>query len=342
MGGEKVKTMEEFASVSGISRPTISKYFHDPTSVRSSTRARIEKALERYEYRPNIYAMNQNRRLTKNIGIIVPYLADPFFAEIARNIEQRCIEAGFSPVLFSAHGDPALERDILENLRAQKPAGVLLAPLGKTSDRAAIERFCENVPTVLFDSNMEGVGEAFIGSDNMQSIPLIIEYLCRTGTPPSFFEMPPVNPNANKRRMAYLATMERMGLAPDVVRVEGEGWSFEEIGYEGGLKAIEAGRFAGGTILCGNDRLAIGLIAAAYAKGLKVGRGADCALRVAGHDDHPFSRFTCPSLTTVAQDYEAISNRSVETLFAVAERQDRGGARVETLFEGRLIMRESA
>ena len=130
MDGNKVRNMEEFAMLSGISRPTLSKYFHDPESVRASTRDRIEKALAEYDYRPNIFAMNQNRRTTNNIGIVVPFLADPFFAEIDRNLEKRCIDAGYSPILFSAHGDPALEVNILESLRSQKPAGVLLAPLG--------------------------------------------------------------------------------------------------------------------------------------------------------------------------------------------------------------------
>jgi len=53
MAGNKIRNMEEFASVSGISRPTVSKYFNDPDSVRASTRTRIEVALERHEYRPN-------------------------------------------------------------------------------------------------------------------------------------------------------------------------------------------------------------------------------------------------------------------------------------------------
>ena len=128
MEATKIKNMEVFARVSGISRPTLSKYFNDPSSVRASTRQRIEKALEKYDYRPNIYAVNQNRRLTKNIGIVVPYLADPFFAEIARQIQLLCIAAGFSPTLFSAHGRQDLENDILDNLRSLKPAGVLLAP----------------------------------------------------------------------------------------------------------------------------------------------------------------------------------------------------------------------
>lgn len=80
----KIRNMEEFAALSGISRPTVSKYFNDRQSVRRSTREKIESALERCDYRPNIFAINQNRKLTKNVGIVVPYLADPFFAEIAR------------------------------------------------------------------------------------------------------------------------------------------------------------------------------------------------------------------------------------------------------------------
>jgi DNA-binding LacI/PurR family transcriptional regulator len=342
MTNHKIRNMEEFASVSGISRPTISKYFNDPGSVRGSTRDKIEKALETYDYRPNIYAMNQNRRLTKTVGIVVPYLADPFFAEIARKIERRCIAEGFWPILLSSHGEEKLERDILDSLRSLKPAGVLLAPLGRRSDRKAVERFCKDVPTVLFDSNIEGVGAAFIGSDNGQSVPLMVEYLCRTGSPPCFFEMPPVNPNANKRRNAYLAGMERLGHPPQIVRVEGATWDFEQIGFDGGMDVLRKGGFATDTVLCSNDRLAIGLIAAAYEMKIPVGRDKDSRLRVAGHDDHPFSRFTSPSLTTVAQDYAAISTRSVEVLFRLIEADGRSARREETLFEGKLVMRASA
>lgn len=342
MGAKNIRNMEEFAALSGISRPTVSKYFNDPASVRPRTRERIEVALKKYDYRPNIYAMNQNRRLTKSIGIVVPYLADPFFAEIARSIERRCIAAGFWPTMFSSHGEQKLENDILDSLRSLKPAGVLLGPLGRASDRNAIEKFCRDVPTVLIDANIEGVGDAFIGSDNFQSIPLIVEYLCRTGEPPCFFEMPPVNPNANKRRDAYKQAMERLGHEHQVIRIDGETWDFERIGFEGGLRVIDEKLAQTSTILCSNDRLAIGFLAAAYERGIRVGHGEGCALRVAGHDDHPFSRFTSPSLTTVAQDYESISNRSVETLFNLIENGQRATGRTETLFEGRLIMRGSA
>ena len=339
----RIRNMEEFAAVSGISRPTLSKYFNDPGSVRASTRERIEAALAQHDYRPNIFAINQNRRLTKNVGIVVPYLADPFFAEIARRIEARCVAAGFSPSLFSAYGERDLEIDILDTLRSLKPAGVLLAPLGRVSDRAALERFCEDVPTVLFDSNVEGVGEAFVGSDNYSFVEQTVDYLSRSGEPPVFFEMKyPANPNANKRRIAYLDKMAQLGLTPRVEQIEGKGWAFEEIGRAGGLALLERGDLGSDTILCSNDRLAIGLLSACFEKGVKVGRGPDCALRVASMDDHPFARFTCPPLTTSAHDYDAVARGATDTLTQLIEAGGQFETRTETLHPARLVMRDSA
>lgn len=343
LAGGTIRTMDDFATVSGISRPTLSKYFNDPQSVRRSTRARIEVALERYDYRPNIYAMNQNRRLTKNIGIVVPYMADPFFAEIARKVESLVISAGFQPVLLGSHGSPEREIENLNNLRLVKPAGVLLAPLGRASDAGRLAAFCDEVPTVTFDANIEEIGAAFVGSDNGQSVGLIVDYLCRSGEPPAFFEMEtPANPNANKRRKAYIAAMGRLGLAPQLMLAQGTGWDFEEIGFREGSRLLKAGSLPTNTILCSNDRLAIGVLSAAFEAGLKVGIGPECDLRVAGHDDHPFSRYTCPTLTTVAQDYAAIAQTSARILFDMIDSGARPGIRKAELFDGKLVMRRSA
>ena len=341
MSGRKIRNMEEFAEVSGISRPTLSKYFQDPDSVRKSTRERVERALGEYDYRPNIFAINQHRKLTKTIGIVVPYLADPFFAEIVRMIERLCIDVGYWPVVFSAHGQQQLENNALATLESLRPAGALVAPLGRSSDLETVQRFTEEVPTVIFDSNVN-VGRAFVGSDNFQSIPLIVDYLCRTGEPPCFFEMPPVNPNANKRRDAYVQSMQRLGHEPQVIRVSGSDWNFEKIGREEGMRLISERSLPSDTVLCSNDRLAIGLIAAAYHMGLRVGHGPSCAIRIAGHDDHPWSQFTCPPLTTVSQDYRSIARRSVEVLFDLVDGKTGNDGRPEELFEGKLVLRASA
>ncbi|MCC0018717.1 MAG: LacI family DNA-binding transcriptional regulator [Rhodobiaceae bacterium] len=343
MEPRKIRNMEEFASVSGISRPTLSKYFNDPGSVRVSTRRKIEAALGKYDYRPNIYATNQNRRTTRNIGIVVPYLADPFFNEIGRAVELACIAAGYSPILLSSHGNLAQEHDNLESLRALKPAGVLLAPFGRASDKATIQRFGQDVPLVLFDADVEGAGEAFIGTNNAQSIALIVSYLCRSGEPPCFFEMrTPSNPNANKRREAYLESMKHLGQEAHIFQAVGTGWDFEEIGYREGGRMMAEGVFPTNTILCSNDRLAIGVLAAAYEQGLKVGCDEGCVLRIAGHDDHPFSRYTCPSLTTISQDYSAIADRAAMALLEVIDSDQRGQRRTITLFDGKLVLRNSA
>ncbi len=339
--GSKIKNMDELAKVSNISRPTLSKYFNDPESVRKTTRQKIETALKTYDYKPNIFAINQNRKLTKTIGILVPYLADPFFAEVARRLERHCIDAGYWPTVFSAHGDQEAENNALATMQSLRPAGALLAPLGRRSDFEAVKRFADEVPTVVFDSNV-AVGKAFVGNDNFKSIGLIVDYLCRTGEPPCFFEMPPLNPNANKRREAYVQSMERLGLTPQIIKVEGTNWDFERIGFEGGMRLIEERSLPSNTVLCSNDRLAIGLMAAAYQKGLRVGHGPECALRIAGHDDHPWSRYTCPPLTTVSQDYSAIADQSVKILFDLIQEGKQTHSRFENLLDGKLVLRTSA
>ncbi|MDB2610002.1 LacI family transcriptional regulator, partial [Paracoccaceae bacterium] len=279
----------------------------------------------------------------KNIGLVVPNLTDPFFAGIARTIEGLIIDAGYNPLLLSSHGGPQQEITNLESLRSIKPAGVLLAPLGRASDQRRVNEFTREVPTVLFDANLDEAGEAFFGSDNNQSIGLIVEYLCRTGEAPAFFEMKnPINPNAFKRRTAYLAAMEKLGREPELIQVDGEGWNFEEVGFLEGGKVISDGRLRTNTLLCSNDRLAIGLLSAAFEAGLRVGHADGCDLRVAGHDDHPFSRYTCPSLTTVSQDYAAIGQCSVDTIMKIIDSNEKSPEREVKLFEGRLIMRGSA
>lgn len=340
MEDHKIRNMEEFSAVSGISRPTVSKYFNDPNSVRRSTRDRIELALRQYDFRPNLFAINQNRKTTKNIGIVVPHIVDPFFAEIVRLIEQRCIEAGYWAIVLSSHGEAELEANALDLLWSMKLAGAVIAPLGERSDRARIMQFASEIPTVIFDSPL-GAGEAFVGTDNFHSVGLIVDYLCRTGEPPCFLEMPSVNENASERRTAYIGAMERQGLTPQVVPVSNSDWGFEQIGYEEGLRLLSRWSFPTSTVLCANDRIAIGLLAAAYERGLRIGRGPGSAMRIAGHDDHPLSRFTCPPLTTVAQDHAGIADKSMNALFDMIE----GGGpqdRAPVKLEGKLIMRFSA
>ena len=83
-----IRTMEDFAAYVGLSRPTVSKFFNDPASVRSNTRKRIEQAIGASGFRPNLFAVNLKRRRTRILGVIIPNAADPFYMELTRRIEE--------------------------------------------------------------------------------------------------------------------------------------------------------------------------------------------------------------------------------------------------------------
>jgi DNA-binding LacI/PurR family transcriptional regulator len=194
-----------------------------------------------------------------------------------------------------------------------------------------------DMPTVFLDSRSDAEG-AFVGTDNRQSIGLIVDYLLRSGPPPSYFDMPDVNQNARERRAAYEASMLERGAEPRIFSVQAHDWDFERIAFEEARRLFETGEPVADTILCANDRIAFGVMAAACQAGLRLGRSA--GLRVAGHDDHPLSQYACPSLTTVAQDVERLATVSLECLMqGIAE-----GANVSSsrLIEAKLIMRASA
>jgi DNA-binding LacI/PurR family transcriptional regulator len=201
-----------------------------------------------------------------------------------------------------------------------KIAGAIIAPLGFQSNTGLIQDLKARVPLLFFDSRLEDL-VPFVGSDNRQSVSILTEYLYRTGAHPTYLGMPPVNLNAQERRDSYLSTMHRLGLEPIVLETETRSWNFEEYGYDQVMRMIDSKAFPTQTLLCASDRIAFGAMAAAYQRGLKVGRGSDCDLRIAGHDDHPLSKYMCPPLTTVAQDYQKMASLSFELLLAKINRR---------------------
>lgn len=337
---KKLRNMAEFSAATGLSRPTVSKYFNDPQSVRSSTRTIIEEALKRFDYRPSFLATNQNRRNPRTVGVIVPFFTDQFYSEVIRHIEARCREAGYTTLVQSSHGDAETEARCLEMMRALNIGGLILSPLGKASDTALIRKLGQEVPLLLFDSYVGGEF-TFLSSDHAQGIRLITEYLCQTGSAPCFIEMPAVNSTAAERRKGYRDTMRALDFEPIVIKNPYSGWDFEEQGRKIARDYLANGGFPSSTVLCASDRCAIGVIAAAVERKLKIGpRGA---LRVAGNDDYPMSEFLNPPLTTVAQDYEGLSRKAVEIILDHMEREEGTEAPAgQTRLPLRLIKRASA
>ncbi|CDX30147.1 Periplasmic binding protein/LacI transcriptional regulator [Mesorhizobium sp. ORS 3359] len=335
------KTMEDFARSCGVSRPTLSKFFDDPTSVKPATRKRIEDALRSSDYQPNLFARNLNRKRTRSIGIVVPTVTDPFYSEMVSRIELRLRDEGYWPVVISSHGSTELEIEATRTILSLKVSGALIAPLGKRSDQRTLEKLTQTIPIVYFDTFLEG-DTPFVGNNNAKSVATIVDYLCRSGDAPVYFDIPHVNHNSAERLSSYVASMQRLGFEPIVFgNTDDYTWEFERIGYEQTEKLLGNGGLPGKTILCANDRLAFGVMAAAFSKGLKVGRKPGCDLRIAAHDDHPLSRYTCPALTTMAQDFAAMAGRSVETLLALLD-EDAAAVTPKVSLDATLVMRQSA
>lgn len=333
----RIRTMEEFSAASGISRPTLSRFFNDPRSVRKASRLKIEEAMERFGYRPNLFAVNFNRRNPKTLGIVVPSLMDPFYGALVQRIERQALADGYWTIIQNSHGDPEGEAEAVATLMSLKLAGAIVIPLGYASREGLYKQMTDFMPVVFLDARADATG-AFVGTDNQQSMGLMVDYLLRTGSPPSFFDMPEVNQNARERRRAYEASMRERGAEPRIFAVHSRDWDFERVAFEEACRLLKSGASIGGTILCANDRIAFGVMAAAAQSGLTVGRLSD--LRVAGHDDHPLSQYACPSLTTVAQDVERLATVSLASLMqGISE-----GANVDDSrgLEAKLIMRASA
>ena len=345
MNKKNIRTMEEFASAVGLSRPTVSKYFQDPAAVREKVRQRIEVGLIETGFRPNLLAVNLNRRRTRIIGLVFPNSLDPFYMGLRHLVETKAREAGYLSFVFSSEGTPELEEEAIETLVSLNAAGLIMAPVISGAHGQKLKRLAHRVPTVFIDVPFDAE-ETFVGNDNHQSIGLMVNYLSRFDEPPCYMSGPKVNRAHDERRGSYITSMKALGLDPVVIDGSPSAtWEFEQYGYEEAKRIIAAGGFPTRSVLCCNDRLAFGVQAAAYEAGIKVGIGSDCDLRVAGHDDHPLARFAVPALTTVAQDTPRIGELAIQRLFAKIEAEttaDKQPQDTQIRVRAQLVLRASA
>lgn len=345
---KRINTMEQLSAEIGVSRATLSKYFHDPSSVRKSTSLKISKLLDTVDYVPNFLARNMNRKQTGIFGVVLPHLNDLFYMTLLREIERRAEELDFSVLIQNSHGDPKKEIRAVENLRSMNAEGVIVAPIGSIQNSAAFKRLSSDLPLVFVDSRCPGLEKdfSFVGTDNNQSMKLMVDYLRRSGSAPKFLSMPSVNSNSKERQEAYENRMVQVGLVPDVIETKAQDalWDFESGGYEIIKEMIERGLDDKATILCANDRLAMGALRAANEAGLlQADDDHSPRFRIAGHDDHPLSQYMWPSMTTVSQDVVRIGRAAVDCVSRQSRAdKDEDKSPVEHLFPAQLCIRNSA
>ena len=343
-----IKTMEELSSAIGVSRPTLSKYFHDPSSIRQTSRDKIETALKDIDYVPNFFAMNMNRKTTRLVGVIIPHMNDLFYTSLVEAIERRAMEKDFTIITQSSHGSRELECRAIENFRSMNADGVIIAPIGIDSDEAVLAKLNRQLPLVLIDSKIPQASEefTFVGTDNQQSITLMVDYLCRSGAAPVFLGMPKVNNNSTERAAIYKSRMQALGHKPVFLTPhdKNETWNFEAYAYELMSAYFGKGKYINSTVLCANDRLAMGVLRAANEANL-FGKNDDEKnnFRVAGHDNHPLSSYMWPSLTTASQNATQIGSAAFDMVLSKNQaRKDQIDKPQSLLYEAQLILRNSA
>lgn len=345
MSKPKIHTMKELSKAIGISRPTLARYFEDESSVLPSTANKIKAALENVDYVYNFLATRQNRKSTGLIGVVIPQFKDLFLASLLDSIETAVREAGFTMITQCSLGESESEVRALRKLRSMNVDGVIVVPIGAQGSTQAIMEASGDFPIVFADSKPAefppNVG--FVGTDNTNSIGVMVDYLCRTGDAPVFLGMPKLSSNALERLEAYFQHMEARGLDAEVIPTPSDmgTWRFERYGLEVMEDHFSHGRYCNATILCANDRVAFGAIRAANTHGLFARSGHDSGLRIAGHDDHPLSRYITPAVTTVAQEVEDIGKDGVSFLVEQI-RNGNVGEMKSRVRDGVLRIRESA
>lgn len=342
---QKIGTMKELSEAIGISRPTLSRYFQDPSSVRPSTSEKINERLAEVDYVYNFIATRQNRKSSGLIGVVIPHYNDLFFTSLLEAIERAARIAGYTVITQSSEGDADREAQAVARLRSMSADGAIIAPLGLDSSTEAFQLARKDFPIVFADSRpAEDVpGSDFVGTDNSQSIAAIVDFLCRTGDAPIFLGMPRLNSNAVEREEAYAAKMRDLEFEPRFIAVGDAlaSWQFEAFGLSVMDEHFSRQRHTSDTVLCANDRIAIGAIRAANKHGLFTrGAGRDKGLRIAGHDDHPLSEYMFPAITTVGQDIDGIGRDAVRLLLERV-RGERDDAPVAVLKDAALQIRES-
>jgi LacI family transcriptional regulator len=302
-------TIRDVAALAGVSATTVSHVLNGTRRVEPATVDRVQAAIEQLNYRPNALAASMRGGSTRTVGIVVPDIANPFFADLGRAVEDATFERGYSAFLCNSDGDEAKEALYLDTLLRRQVDGVLLVSAGGSADQ--LRGILDNgPPVVIVDRELEGLAASQVMVDNQLGGRLAAEYLTDLGHQHIGVIAGPPSVRPSARRLDGL----REALAEVGVEIPPERVVRSDYRSAGGKAAITEllTRDARITALFAeNDLMAIGAMGAAQAAGLRVPED----LTIIGFDDIRFSEMVTPALTTVAQPVTEIATTAIELLF---------------------------
>jgi LacI family transcriptional regulator len=287
--------MRDVAERARVSVTTVSHVVNDTRPVSEELRQRVLQAMRELGYQPNQLARSLRRGQTHIIGMIIPDSTNPFFAEVARGVEDTSFEQGYSVILCNSDGD--LDKELLyTNVLVKKQVdGILFVAAGVSTERI-LDLQARNIPLVLIDRELPDAAVDAVLTDNARAGWLATRHLIELGhtriacvTGPS-----DLTPSAD-RVIGYRKALSQSNLAVDEALILKGDFHYTS-GYEAGLQLLSLEPPPTAVFAC-NDLMAIGLMSAARQSGLRVPED----LSVVGFDDVRLAAFANPPLTTIAQ-----------------------------------------
>ncbi|WP_249975405.1 LacI family DNA-binding transcriptional regulator [Vreelandella olivaria] len=299
------------AKLAGVSRATAARAFSNPELVRALTREKVLKAAEQLSFRPNKVAQQLRSQSTQMIGVMVPSLDNPVFAEQLQAMEVTARASGYSLIVTTSEYDASQESEIVEEMLRQRVDGLVLT-VADADNSAVLNKLLYEHPPCLLVYNPPGQsGFPSIGVDNLAAGADATHHLIEQGhTRISMVAGPLLQSDRARQRYAgYCQAMAAHDLIPRPL-VEMPRHTQANLAC---LTPELEGEYHPSAVICTNDLLAISLIGELQRAGFAVPND----LSVMGFDGIALGRHLYPSLCTIEQPRAAIGQAAIHTLLSM-------------------------
>lgn len=327
--------LTEVARLAGVSISTVSRTINDTGRISEETRVRIRDVMRKMGYRPNRVA----RRLRSGgschlIGLIIPNIQNPFFADLARGVEDRAREGNFAVLLCNYDEDREKERFYLDVMRAESVDGIIIPPLN-SSDQAVLQFAAEGVPVVCVDRSISNATLDKVEVDNRAGAREAVAHLIERGHTRIGMIAGPASSSTGKARLAgYRDALKQAGLpyAGEWVR---HGDYKQESGRAHARELLSLAE-PPSALFAANGLMAIGMLEEIHARGLRIPK----QVAVVNFDDLPLASVFNPPLTVVRQPAYEVGSAAAELL--LQRIQDPGRPPASVVLHPELIVRGSS
>ena len=312
-------TMDEIAKLAGVSKATVSRVLNDSEcGVGEQTRVRVKKIAEELGYSVEQTEKKKNVSFTRYIALILPDITNPFFADLAKSVEDSLRRKGYSLVLANTDFSEDNEAAQIRELMVKRLEGILLVPSGiRAREEHDLPRRYQ-IPMVLMDRKLEGISDIpGVYSNNEYASVISCEHLIRKGARDIVFISGPLNVSTSIERFeGYKAVLAQHSIPfrPEMCR---HGSYTVESGYNAVLELARSG-ISYSAILAANDLMALGALKAVREFGYRVPED----VQIIGFDNIEFSQYCEPSLSTMQQPTFDMGAKAVELLTGIIEKRD--------------------